>query len=204
MKKTMLLSIFCALLTLNESKAAVTLTFAQEGSNVTATWSGFYNIQDRGLPLTGVWDSTPWGGAGAQVTPSAAYGFAEASVGFNLFEGGALDTFAIFGVYGGTASSYSGVTFGFSMTDLFYPVALVGFSGDFFPTGVMTFENTTLEELGVADFNNTLAFVGNDNVGGNREIRFTTIPEPSHALLLTLGGIAGLLVRKRPWKKPVR
>lgn len=194
MKKTMMLSMCCALLAVAETRAAVTLTFAQEGAHVTATWSGFYNIQDRGLPLTGVWNPAGWGGAVALVNQSAAYGFAESSVGFNMFEGSVLDTFAIFGSYGGSASSYSGVTFGFSITDLFYPV---GVSGDFFPTGVMTFENTTLEELGVADFHQTLVFEGNDNVGGNREIRFTTIPEPSHALLLALGGIAGLLVRKR-------
>ena len=47
----------CSLLGVNASEAAVTLTFAQAGANVTATWSGSYSV-DASRPQT-IWnDST--------------------------------------------------------------------------------------------------------------------------------------------------
>lgn len=43
-KKIGLAALACTLLGMNAAEAAVTLTFAQDGPNVTATWSGTYDV----------------------------------------------------------------------------------------------------------------------------------------------------------------
>jgi len=79
-------------------------------------------------------------------------------------------------------------TFGYYYNDLFTPI---GDADSFSPVGTLVVPSITLADLGASSFNNTLAFRGNGNVGGNQEIRFNTIsavPEPSF-LLVGLGAL---------------
>ena len=177
----------CMLLGVNSSEAAVTLTFEQVGANVTATWSGTYDLPSA--PTTVYGSPSAFALFGGVYT--LAYGgqsprVVDANVsGVSFSHGPASSVFA----------SYVGVTFGFSSNELFYPS---GATGTFAPTGTMTFTGKTLAELGASSFDNTLAYRGTGSVDGSREILLTTVPEPSGAVLL---GISTLLLAFRRRKQ---
>jgi hypothetical protein len=180
----------CTLLGMAASKAAVTLTFAQAGGDVVATWSGSYDLP---------------GGSYNSLLPGFAYLTSNAilaspTMGIGRVSSGAgTPTFS----YPSTVTgSYTGTIFGFdSAGSLVFPV---GTTGLYSPTGTMTFAGSTLASLGVASFNNTLAFTGNDNVAGSQQIFVTTtgggpsaVPEPAGAATALVCCVSGLLIRTR-------
>lgn len=171
----------CTLLGVSASDAAVTLTFAQSGPNVTATWSGTY----AGLPAG---DSAGTVGSDSNIGPNVAHGLASGTA--VSANGAGLASATGLAV---AAGSYVGATFGFDGSRLIFGP---GAAGDYSPVGTMTFTNTTLAALGAGAFSNTLAFTGTGNVGGNKTISFTTIPEPSGVALAALGCL-GLAFRRR-------
>ena len=170
----------CTLLGVSASDAAVTLTFAQSGPNVTATWSGTYL-----LPAS---DTSSPNSTQAVVGPDRVYGLSSGTV-FGSNGAGVEEATSLALVVGG----YAGDTFGFLNSFLVFGPGAVG---DYSPVGTMTFTNTTLAALGASSFSNTLAFTGTGNVGGNKTISFTTIPEPSGVALAALGCL-GLAFRRR-------
>ncbi len=181
-KKIGLATAACVLLSIS-SEAAVTLTFEQVGNNVTATWSGSYNVPFN-LTIQGGGPFTPL------VNEVAVLGIPES---FYKITGGGTAT--VTGLINRPAS-YVGTVFGFAFADVFLPSGVeeeVLYS----PNGTFTFENMTLSSLGATSFNNTLAYTGSGNIGSNQQVFFTTaIPEPSSAVLAGLG-VLGLIRRKR-------
>ncbi len=173
-----------ALLGISTSEAAVTLTFQQVGANVTATWSGTYDLPTGGVDVTNP--------VGAYVDGERAYGFG----------GGIYSQFTGAGAHGLSdldsllAVGYVGDTFGYSRGTLAAPT---GASGVYAPEGTMTFGNTTLTAMGAASLNNFLAFTGTGSINGSREIRLQTaaVPEPSTSLLAAFAGIAFTLRRRK-------
>ncbi len=175
----------CSLLGVNVSEAAVTLTFAQVGQNVTATWSGTYLTYSSG---GGVATYIP----GANIASNSVIGLTGAQVrSFGQGNGNTFTNTPLVGAVG----TYAGGDFGYIGTTLYYPNAAHG-GTVFSPAGTMTFANTTLAALGAGQFNNTLVFTGGGSVAGSREIRLDTIPEPSSILLLGLGA-AGFVTRRQ-------
>lgn len=179
----------CTLLGVNSTDAGVTLTFEQSGVNVTATWSGTFDLTNTEVAFTNPPDQ-----AVAMLSQESAIGngggaFSVAFMGTAIYLASISEIMA--------DSTYVGDTFGFTGSALMFDSAA---SGVFAPTGTMTFLNTTLEEMGVDSFNNTLAFQGSGNINGSQEIRYTTvgvIPEPSSALLLGVGALAVAFNRRR-------
>jgi hypothetical protein len=180
-KKMGLAAAACTLLGVSTLDAAVTLTFTQSGPNVTATWSGTY----AGVPAS---DSSGTVASGSIIAPTVVYGLASGTA-FSANGAGLASATGLASV----AGSYVGATFGFDGSRLIFGPGVVG---DYSPVGTMTFTNTTLAALGAGAFSNTLAFTGNGDVGGNKTISFTTIPEPSGVALAALGCL-GLAFRRR-------
>jgi hypothetical protein len=149
----------CSLLGVHTSEAQVTLTFAQVGPDVTATWSGSYLLPTGGTtsPFTEFTHLGPQIALGSGGGTAAIVGGAGIQTPTSLV---ATDGF-----------TYTGEIFGYDATTLFFPA---GAAGTYSPSGTMTFANTTLAALGASDFNNTLAFTGTGNTGGDREIRLHT------------------------------
>jgi hypothetical protein len=182
-KKIGLAAVVCTLLGINALEAAVTLTFQQVGSDVTATWSGTYDLPTGGVDLTNA--------VGAYVDGEHAYGFA----------GGVYSQYAGSGAHSLSnlvslmADGYVGDTFGYNRGSLIAPM---GANGVYAPEGTMTFENTTLSAMGAASLNNFLAFTGAGSINGSREIRLQTVavPEPSRITLVAFGGLIALLRRR--------
>lgn len=183
-KKIGLVAAACALLGVSASQAQVLLTFAQDGANVTATWSGNYNfVAARGNNF-----ALSQGVGGATLNSTAAFGLDAGEFLISSGEGTATATSLVASTGGYSTST----DFGFNGSSLL-------FGSDYLSEpenvrsviGQMTFANTTLSALGASDFNNTLAFNGGGFAGG-REIRFTTaaIPEPSTWVLVGFGLMA--------------
>ena len=173
----------CMLLGVNSSEAAVTLSFAQVGANVTATWSGSYDLPSA---PTIVYDAPS---DGSLFIAGVAFGVGG---GFNFMYANSSGVGFSHGPSSMVFGSYVGDTFGFSSDELYYRS---GGTGTYAPTGTMTFTGKTLAELGASSFENTLAYRGTGSVDGSREILFTTVPEPTSALLSALG--ASMLLRRR-------
>lgn len=161
------------------ANAAVTLTFAQAGPDVTATWSGSYLVPSSGLTTSG--GITSVGDTIAVGIAPGTYHFANAGI----------STPSGITSLGGLSSFAGGPTFGFNGNLLLWPT---GTTGDFSPTGTMTFSDRSLADIGATSFDNFLAFTGTGNVSGNREIRFHTVPEPSSFLF---GSFAALFLVAR-------
>lgn len=180
--KTINLAILASLLGLGVSEAAVTLTFAEVGANVTATWSGIFDIPS--------FDRTEHAANTAFAGSGSTFGLASGNYNISGFAGTGVP-FPSFQIKSGT---YSGETFGFNGVFINYPASVS--PGLYSPTGTMTFTNTTLAAMGAAGFNNTLAWTGFGNTAGSREIYFHSVPEPSAALFVVLGAF-GVMRRKR-------
>ncbi len=180
--KTINLAILSTLLGLGVSEAAVTLTFAEVGSNVTATWSGVFDIPS--------FDRTDNASNSAVAGSGSSYGLSGGIYNISSFAGTGIP-FPLFQPKFGT---YSGETFGFNGVFINYPATVS--PGLYSPMGTMTFTNTTLTEMGAAGFNQTLAWSGFGNTAGSQEIYFHTVPEPSSALFVVLGAF-GVMRRKR-------
>ncbi len=182
--KMMGLAAACMLLSVTTSQAAVTLSFAQVGPDVTATWSGTYEL----LP----------GGSGSSNTVGRAetgssylYGFgAPNSWLWSPNAGVATPT----GLVATNDGSYVGDSFGFFNSLFFWHDGTPGTTYE--PVGMFTFPNRTLADLGADSFNNTLAYTGNNNIGESAKIYYNTIPEPTSALLCSLGALT-LVARRR-------
>lgn len=190
-KKLGMASVMCMLACINTTEAVVTLTFEQVGDNVTATWSGSYDLP---IPNTSAEATSNT----SRLSSTSAYGYEEVGIDqpglrpVRSWNSG-VATGSSLATIGGT---YSGEPFGYVSHGLIF---LEGKSGTYSPSGTMTFANTTLSAIGAASFANTLAFTGNNNASGSQEIRFNTlgaVPEPASALL---GGVAilALAVRRR-------
>jgi hypothetical protein len=149
----------CSLLGVHTSEAQVTLTFAQVGPDVTATWSGSYLLPAGGTTSP----FTEFTHLGPQIALGSGGGTAA------IVSGAGIQTPTSLVATDGF--TYTGEIFGFDGTTLFFPA---GAAGTYSPSGTMTFANTTLAALGASDFNNTLAFTGTGNTGGDREIRLHT------------------------------
>lgn len=182
-KKMGLAAATCMLLGVNSSEAAVILTFQQVGNDVTASWSGSYNLPTS--TFTAVRPSL------AVLTSTVAVGTTGDSVSEAASSGSAVSS----PLLGFPPDLYVGDSFGFTRSTLFFPA---GATGEYSPTGTFTFLNRTLSQLGAGSFDNFVAFVGVGNVGGDREIRFNTasIPEPSSIFLIGLGTVALVFRRK--------
>ena len=193
----------CTLLGMGASEAVVTLTFQQVGPNVTATWSGTYDLP--GMLGTGPWTGTAGTATvGTVYSPPPSLPFQPQDPDVNIVVGTGSDSPHLVNLTGTSTvppafifatGTYTGATFGFQGGSLIIPGSAT--PGLHSPSGVMTFTNTTLAALGAANFNNTLAFTGSGDVSGSRQIVFTTaVPEPSSALLGFLG-LLPLLRRRR-------
>lgn len=193
-KKMGLAAATCMLLGVNSSEAAVTLTFQQVGTNVTATWSGTY-LSPANAPFTSVnFGTVSSFGLNSSNVSEIVGGGGAASLYSNAgtLESGLLTKAVVFGLYAGSVFG-----FGNSGQWLVLPQSTPA-STLVSPNGVMTFLNQTLAGMEVANFNNTLVFTGTGSVDGSREIRLTTaaVPEPTSALLGSLAALA-LLRRRR-------
>jgi len=187
-KKLGLVAAACALLGVSASQAQVLLTFAQDGPNVTATWSGQYefgNTNNAGSLSTADTQAT--------LNSTAALGLFAGE--FLIYvDGGTATATSLVASTGGYNSFLKDFSFGFNgsslLFDRFYRILDAPFPQPV--SGQMTFANTTLSALGASDFNNTLAFVGHGSIDGDREIRYTTapIPEPSTWVLVGFGLMA--------------
>ena len=180
----------CATLALtSQSNAAVIITFKQTGSVVLATWNGTI---------------TPGSYAGSGATPGGDYyggGFSLAGFGISgdidLWDNGvATET-----LLGAAPSAITGGIYGYGNTAFYFysvgPADTEDNPSIDFGTGstyTMTWVGQTLAGIGAASFNNTLAWTG--STGGTNTISFTTVPEPSAALLSILGAV-GLVTRRR-------
>jgi hypothetical protein len=181
----------CTLLGMAASEAAVTLTFAQSGANVVATWSGSYDVPSQ---------------TGIVMTPPFGYIDNNSIGGSPAFEpkGQATGGTASFSVPSASYGSYVGTTFGFDSNAIIFPV---GTFGTYSPVGTMTFASTTLAALGVDSFNNSVAFTGTGDVAGSRQILVHTagfggggpsaVPEPAGAATALVCCVSGLLIRTR-------
>lgn len=186
-KKLGMSAIACTLLGMGASEAAVTLTFAQTGADVTAVWSGSYllpALDGSGFPI-----------AGGHLGVNKAYGLPAVAYDYLSVAGVATILPGIVT----TSGPYVGDSFGFAASLLVFKANA---SGTFSPQGTFTFANKTLAQLGVGGFNNTLAFTGYNNSGESSKIYYhtagmTAIPEPA-SLFGTAGVLAsGLLIRRR-------
>ncbi len=217
-KKIGLTALACTLLGMNAAEAAVILTFAQNGPDVTATWSGTYDVPVGTLVFVGGNENTstfdrfidPRSGSGEILNVIGRGVGAGTPWGGWLANAGIHEPTVIpFGV--GFSGSYTGQTFGFGRDVTFglgnfLALPIAGGSGRNFPTtpgpyspvGTMTFASTTLAAMGAANYDNTLAFTGTGSLAGSREIRFTTapVPEPTTGLLSLLA-VGGLTLRRR-------
>jgi hypothetical protein len=184
LKSPMAFAAACTLFCTTPLGAAVTLTFAQAGPNVIATWSGTYHISGTFNSL-----SPPSSSSYAAINNQGAVGLNAASNYSTLLAGSGVSL-----PLTSFSGDYSGDTFGFSSGILFTPQ---GRSGSFSPSGLMTFTAVTLAELGADSFSNTLVYTGSGNTNGNRQIRFNTVPEPASVVFYLMGTISILAIRKR-------
>ena len=174
----------------NCTQAVVIVTFAQSGSNVTATLSGSLNLPPVGDRF---FDDS-----------NAAFDNVSGST-TSLFAG---KTGAPFGdIYGSGLSFSSGISqnpdsfngpFSFGYTNTFLTVegsSLPG--GTVTPTGTWTWNNTTLAGIGLGSLTTTPLIVYQAAGAGKDTIQFAAVPEPSASVLLGLGATALLLRRRR-------
>ncbi len=216
-KKIGLAALAYTLLGMNAAEAAVILTFAQDGPNVTATWSGTYDVPVGTTQIVTENQNTstferfidPRSGSGEILNVVGRGARADSLWGWLANAGIHEPTVIPSGV--GFSGSYTGQTFGFGHevnlglgSFLVLPVAGFGgrgvptTPGPYSPVGTMTFASTTLAAMGAANYDNTLAFTGTGSVGGSREIRFQTaaVPEPTTGLLCFMA-VGGLALRRR-------
>ncbi len=179
----------CALLGMGVSQAAVMLSFAQVGNNVTATWSGDYDVPASSQIPTSYDNGMDFGPKIAAATAGGAYAWIE-NVGTTFTT--SLSSRSINDGYIGTDFGFDGT---YNTTYLLIPAGTS--AGILSVSGTMTIPNTTLAEMGATSFNNTLAWRGTDSVNGSRDIVFSTVPEPSSTLMLGMFATAALFTRKR-------
>ncbi|MFN0080844.1 MAG: hypothetical protein ACKVY0_30620 [Prosthecobacter sp.] len=195
LRKMGLAAAACMLLGTNAAEAAAILTFKQEGSDVTATWSGTFQLpgsftnsyQDgSSYVIMNSYSARLMLGNGAAYTPVYADG-----VGTSF-----TSTLANQSGYAAiTGSSPATGHFGFEGGRLYWGSgALAGTLLS--PDSKLTLYNKTLAQVGAASFNNFLAFEGSANVAGNQQIFFETVPEPSVASFGLLG-LSGILLQRR-------
>lgn len=178
-----------ALVPISKSQAAVTVTFAQVGNNVVATWNGSLNL--------GAERTYPWliAAAGRAESTSLFSGFNGA---VDIWTGGTYQTTSL--VFS-TASSRTPSTaeWGFSQTDFILgpSMSTPGLTMVHFGTGsdyTLTWNDVTLATLGAGAFNNTLAWTS----AAGDTISYTTVPEPGAALLGASAAIGLMARRRRP------
>lgn len=178
------------------SQAAVTVTWAQDGPDVTATWEGKLNFSPdpisspprvgptidlgTGLDLLHWRDGTTLlSGIGQSTETSLA----------DVYDSPTLESNPSFGFLGGSIS-WSDVHVSIGTGDQVSELTFLG-SRD-----VIRFSNQTLSGIGADNFNNTLAWTA--TARGEDTISYTTaaVPEPSVSLIAGLG-ILGLLARRK-------
>jgi hypothetical protein len=187
-KKMGLAAAACTLLGINASQAAVTLTFSQAGADVTATWSGTYEVKEN----TSTSNLSP----GAFIDFDYVGGHPGGSL--ELVPGGVFFASPLIQSFG----SYFGTTFGYTETIGVFPTGTA--LGDVLtPVGTMTFPNVTLADLGADSLSMFLAYTGAGNVDESSKIYLTTagsvsaIPEPSGVVGVAGLLAGGLLIRRR-------
>lgn len=159
----------CSLPGVHTSEAQVTLTFAQVGPDVTATWSGSFALPDDrevafSATVFSLTDDLTAVGRGVSFG-----NFARSIEGFGVPTPSGLVQ---------TTGTCVGDLFGYSNTRLEFPV---GATGTFSPSGTMTFANTTLAALGASDFNNTPPFPASPPARSSRAL--ARWPESRHSML---------------------
>jgi hypothetical protein len=173
----------------NSAQAVVLITFAQDGSNVTATLSGSLRLpeaadrlfNDNNAAFDNVMGTTTSLFAGKTGAPFGdIYGFGQA------FASGLSQS----------PDSFSGpFSFGYNGPSL----TVVGSSspeGTVTPTGTWTWNNTTLAGIGLGSLTTTPVVVYETGAADRPDtIRFVAVPEPSTALLGL--GASALLFRRR-------
>ena len=179
----------CATLALTfQSNAAVIVTFKQAGSDVVATWNG--TIMPGSFAGEGIFGGANFYGDGFTLAGFGSSG--ECDVWDN---GVATET-----LLGVAPSANTGGIYGYGNTAFYFNAVSNNIEDNpsiDFGTGstyTMTWAGQTLSGIGAASFNNTLAWTG--STGGTNTISFTTVPEPSAALLSILGAV-GLVTRRR-------
>ena len=168
----------------SHSQAAVNVSFAQNGDDVVATWTGLIDLGD--------WDSDRNAGNASRSDDGIFYGIDGI---IEFYDGG---TAASIPGFSGNIDEFTG-----SAGFLDVEFAIGGLDDNKAPSSsiynfdtlgvTQTFKDDTLADIGADSFDNTLAWTS--SAGG--EIRFTTVPEPSStALIISLGALA-LAVRRR-------
>lgn len=175
----------CTLLGMSASEAAVTLTFAQVGPNVVATWSGTYSLPTHVGDVN--MGSSAFVGGTSAVTEDGTYHWSA--------QDGTSHLSSFVGI--ANASSRTGPSFGFHLGRVLFPVGAGGTTIS--PTASMTFNDWTLSELGANAYHNFLAYEGSNNIGESSKIYYNTaaVPEPSTAFLSVLGVLAICSARRR-------
>ena len=151
----------------SQSKAAVTVTFKQVGSDVTATWSGSLDLGTAGFN----------GNSNSRASGSTRLYLLTGSV--KVTTGGSAEstslastTFILSGSGNLASYGFDRATFYVTPNTPYSPGTIVDFDG---AAAVMTWANYTVESLGAANFDNTLAWTS--GAGGTNTISYTTFVE---------------------------